>query len=62
VVPGGQTPAKPTVVNRINIGTTCSLTSVFAVDNDIWIIGSRNGASGIWRLRDNKVAERWGEC
>jgi hypothetical protein len=62
VVPGGPTPAKPTVVDRINIGTTCSLTSVFVVDNDVWIIGSRSGVSGVWRLRDGKVAERWGEC
>ena len=61
-VPGSQIPAKPTVVNRINIGTTCSLTSVFVVDQDVWIIGSHGGESGIWRLRDNKVAERWGEC
>jgi len=61
-IPGGQIPAKPTVVDRINIGTTCSLTSVFVVDNDIWIIGSRDGVSGIWRLRDGKVAERWGAC
>jgi hypothetical protein len=62
VIPGSQIPPKPTLVNRINIGTTCSLTSVFQVDQDIWIIGSRGGVSAVWRLRDNKVAERWGEC
>ena len=62
VVPGSQTPAKPTVVNRINIGTTCSLTSVFVADNSIWIIGSRGGVSGIWKLNNGKIAERWGDC
>jgi len=62
VVPGSPIPAKPTVVNRINIGTTCSLTSVFVVDQDVWIIGSRGGASGVWRLSGGKVAERWGAC
>jgi hypothetical protein len=62
VIPGSQIPAKPTVVNRVDIGTTCMLTSVFAQGPDIWIIGSRDGASGVWRVRDGKVAERWGQC
>jgi hypothetical protein len=61
-VPGSAVPAKPTVVDRVDIGTTCTLTSVFAQGPDIWIIGSRAGASGVWRLRDGKVAERWGVC
>jgi hypothetical protein len=62
VVPGSAIPAKPTAVSRIDIGTTCRLTSVFALGQDIWIVGSRGGVSGVWRLRDGKVAERWGEC
>jgi hypothetical protein len=61
-VPGSAIPAKPTAVSRIDIGTTCRLTSVFALFQDIWIVGSRGGVSGVWRLRDGKVAERWGEC
>ncbi len=61
-VAGSAIPAKPIVVNRVDIGTTCALTSVFAQGPDIWIIGSRAGTSGVWRLRDGKVAERWGEC
>jgi len=61
-VPGSEVPAKPPVVNRIDIGTTCSLTSVFVADNSIWIIGSRGGVSGIWKLNNGKIAERWGEC
>jgi hypothetical protein len=62
VIPGTQIPPKPTVVNRVDIGTTCALTSVFAQGQDIWIVGSRGGVSGVWRLRDGRVAERWGEC
>ena len=62
VAPGSAIPAKPAVVSRIDIGTTCTLTSVFARGQDIWIVGSRGGVSGVWRLRDGKVAERWGEC
>jgi len=62
VTPGSAIPANPTVVSRVDIGTTCMLTSVFAQGPDIWIIGSRAGVSGVWRLSDGKVAERWGEC
>lgn len=62
VVPGSAIPPKPTVVNRVDIGTTCRLTSVFARDQDMWIVGSQGGVSGVWRVRDGKVAERWGEC
>ena len=62
IVGGTAIPGKPPVVTRIDIGTTCTLTSVFARGQDIWIVGSRGGVSGVWRLRDGKVAERWGEC
>lgn len=55
-------PPQPVVVERVDVGTTCALTSVFSRDRDVWIIGSRGGASGVWRVRDGKVAERWGEC
>lgn len=55
-------PAKPVVVERIDLRTTCALTSVFAQGQDVWIIGSSGGRGGVWRLRDKRVAERWGEC
>jgi hypothetical protein len=58
----GAIPAKVPVVERIDVGTTCSLTSVFARGSDIWVIGSSAAKSGVWRLRDRKVAQRWGEC
>jgi hypothetical protein len=55
------TPAAPTV-ERVDIGTKCALTSVFARGQDIWITGSSGARSGVWRLRDRKVADRWGAC
>jgi hypothetical protein len=61
-IPGSQGQAGPPAVGRIDIGTTCALTSVFSQGPDVWIVGSRAGASGVWRVRDGKVAERWGEC
>ena len=42
--------------------TTCDLRGVFVNGLDVWIIGGRGGVSGVWRIRDGKVAERWGEC
>jgi hypothetical protein len=55
-------PAKPTVVTRVDIGTTCALRSVFVNGSDVWIVGSTGSRGGVWRLRDGKVAERWGAC
>ena len=55
-------PAKTPAVQRIDIGTTCTLSSVFVLDQDVWIVGSNGVRGGVWRLRENKVAERWGEC
>lgn len=55
-------PPRATVVERIDIGTTCALTGVFARGSDIWVIGASGGEGGVWRIRDKKVAERWGEC
>jgi hypothetical protein len=60
--PGSPIPEKPTVVERVDIGTTCALTSVFSSGQDVWIVGSSGGNGGVWRIRDKKVAERWGEC
>lgn len=62
VTPGSPTPAKPAVVERIDIATTCALTGVFVRGQDVWIVGASGGRGGVWRVRDKKVAERWGEC
>jgi hypothetical protein len=55
-------PPKPPVAARVEIGTTCTLTSVFALGQDVWIVGASGGRGGVWRVRDKKVAEKWGEC
>jgi hypothetical protein len=55
-------PAKPTVVTRVDIGTTCALRSVFVNGSDVWIVGSTGSRGGVWRLRDGKVGEKWGDC
>lgn len=58
----GAIPAKVPVVERVDIGTTCRLTSVLVRGQDVWVIGSSDAKSGVWRIRDRKVAERWGAC
>jgi photosystem II stability/assembly factor-like uncharacterized protein len=62
--PTGRTPTVPgiTPVAKIDLGTTCDLLSVFVRGPEVWIIGGRGGVSGVWTLRDGKIAERWGEC
>lgn len=55
-------PAKPTVVTRVDIGTTCALRSVFVNGSDIWVVGSTGSRGGVWRLRDGRVGEKWGDC
>lgn len=59
---GARTGTGDTPPARIELATTCDLRSVFVVGPDVWIIGGRGGVSGVWRIRDAKVAERWGEC
>jgi hypothetical protein len=59
---GPGVPPRDPVVERIDLRTTCALTSVFTQGQDVWIVGSSGGNAGVWRLRDKRVAERWGEC
>jgi len=60
----GRGPTVPDVTPaaKFDLGTTCDLRSVFVNGRDVWIIGGRGGVSGVWRVTDGKVAERWGEC
>jgi hypothetical protein len=60
--PSPAIPPREPTVERIDLRTTCALTSVFAQGQDVWIVGSSGGRGGVWRLRDKRVAERWGEC
>jgi hypothetical protein len=55
------TPA-PAPITKIDLGTTCDLRSVFVNGQDVWIIGSTGSRGGVWRVRDGKVGERWGDC
>lgn len=48
--------------SRFDLATSCDLASVFATAQDVWVIGATGARSGVWRIRDGKVAEKWGEC
>jgi len=62
VTAGSPLPVTPTAAERVDISTTCTLTSVFSHGQDVWVVGSSGGGGGVWRIRDKRVAERWGEC
>ncbi|HEV8229438.1 MAG TPA: hypothetical protein VGQ86_05725 [Candidatus Limnocylindria bacterium] len=49
-------------LQRVDIGTTCDLHTVFARGADLWIVGSTGSKGGVWRLRSGSVAEKWGDC
>jgi hypothetical protein len=53
----GIRPAK-----KFELGTTCDLRSVFVNGQDVWIVGSTGSRGGVWRVRGDSVAERWGAC
>lgn len=53
----GIRPAK-----KFDLGTTCDLRSVFVNGQDVWIVGSTGSRGGVWRIRGDAVAERWGAC
>jgi hypothetical protein len=48
-------------VQRIDLGTTCALRSVFARGNEVWFVGSEGTHAGVWRRSGDRV-ERWGTC
>lgn len=50
------------LAQKFDLATTCDLRDVFATAQDVWVIGSSGGRSGVWRIRGDKVAEKWGEC
>ena len=49
-------------VTKLDLGTTCDLRSVFVNGQDVWIVGSTGSRGGVWRIRDGKVGEKWGDC
>ncbi len=61
---GGDHTAPPTAkpAAKFDLATKCDLANVFATAEDIWVIGSSGSRSGVWRIRGDKVVEKWGEC
>jgi hypothetical protein len=59
---GAPPVATPAPIAKIDIGTTCDLRSVFVNGQDVWIVGSTGSRGGVWRVRDGKVGEKWGDC
>ena len=43
------------------LGTTCTLRSLFARGEELWVIGSDGGRAAVWRLAGGTVF-RWGQC
>jgi hypothetical protein len=52
----------PAPLTKIDLATTCDLRSVFVNGQDVWIIGATGVRGGVWRMRDGKVGEKWGDC
>ena len=49
-------------VKKLDLSTTCDLRSVFGNGQDVWVVGSTGARGGVWRIRGDAVAERWGAC
>lgn len=61
---GGDPTASPSPkpATKFDLATTCDLTSVFTTVGDVWVVGASGGRSGVWRIRGDRVVEKWGEC
>jgi hypothetical protein len=44
-----------------NLGTTCSLRSVFARGNEVWFVGYQGTLAGVLRKSGDRI-DRWGTC
>jgi len=49
------------VQTAIDLGTTCTLRSVFAQRGTVWIVGSDGTNGAVWRIADGAV-RHWGAC
>lgn len=49
------------VRTAIDLGTTCTLRSVFAQRGTVWIVGSDGTRAAVWRIADGAV-RHWGAC
>ena len=50
-----------TEVRRVDLGTTCTLRSLFSRGDELWVVGSDGGRAAVWRLAPSGVFH-WGEC
>ena len=48
-------------VSRVELGTTCTLRSLFSRGDELWVVGSDGGRAAVWRLAASGVFH-WGEC
>lgn len=48
-------------VARVDLGTSCSVTGVFARGAEVWFVGSEGLHSGVWRRIGDKI-DHWGTC
>ena len=54
-------PLTATEVRRVDLGTTCTLRSLFSRGDELWVVGSDGGRAAVWRLGPTGIFH-WGEC
>lgn len=54
-------PSARSAVSRVDLGTTCTLRSLFTRGADLWVVGSDGGRAAVWRVGSTGLL-RWGEC
>lgn len=55
------TAASP-VFSRVDLGTTCTLRSLFTRGTELWVVGSDGGRAGVWRISAGGAVFHWGQC
>lgn len=48
-------------LHRVDLGTTCTLRSLFRRGDEVWVVGSDGGHAAVWRISGGAVF-RWGQC
>jgi hypothetical protein len=48
-------------VKRIDLGTACAVSGVFARGVEVWFVGSEGLHAGVWRRVGDRI-DRWGTC
>ena len=54
--------ASAPVFSRVDLGTTCTLRSLFARGAELWAVGSDGGQAGVWRISAGGAVFHWGQC